>query len=223
MPLAAVGFDLDYTLCVPARGRASLLAEAVASAGAPPLETWASRAAYQSAHDQHLTGETREPVFEAMLDDAAVEADPARLARAYRERVNGALEPVPGAAELIRALRRDYRVGLLTNGPRRAQRSKLETLGWTDAFDAVFVTGELPAGKPDGRAFRALLDGLDVAPDELAYVGDDPDADVAGASNAGLGAVQVTYDGGPPPSPRADAHVERSELVSTLPAVLQSL
>lgn len=223
MSLAAVGFDLDYTLCVPARDRARLLEEAVASVGAPPTEAWASREAYQSAHDEHLTGETREPVFEAMLDEAAVDADPARLARAYRERVNGALEPVTGAAGLIQELRQRYRVGLLTNGPRRAQRSKLETLGWTDAFDAVFVSGELPAGKPDGRAFQALLDGLDVAADELVYVGDDPAADIGGATAAGCRAIQVLRDGGPEPDARAAGHVRLARLADELPAVIAGL
>lgn len=223
MSLAAVGFDLDYTLCVPARDRSSLLEEAVASVGASPTAAWATRSAYQSAHDQHLTGETRAPIFEAMLDDADVETDPARLAQAYRQRVNGALEPVAGAATLVQALRREYRVGLLTNGPLRAQRSKLETLGWSDAFDVVLVSGELSAGKPDGRAFRALLDGLDVTAPELAYVGDDPEADIAGASRVGCHTVQVVRDGGPAPDPRADAHVRIDQLADALPDVIAAL
>lgn len=223
MSLAAVGFDLDYTLCVPARDRETLLAEAVASVDAPPTADWASRRAYQAAHRQHLTGESREPVFAAMLDGSPAEADPARLARAYRERVNGALRPVAGAVELLRELRSRYRVGLLTNGPRRAQRSKLETLGWTDCFDAVLVSGELPAGKPDGRAFQALLDRLGVAANELVYVGDHVEDDIAGATAAGCRAVQVVRDGGPDPDPRADAHVRLDALADELPGVIDSL
>jgi len=38
---------------------------------------------------------------------------------------------------MLADLRGEYRVGLLTNGPVRAQRDKLETLGWEDAFDAA--------------------------------------------------------------------------------------
>ena len=221
--LAAVGFDLDYTLCLPARDRETLLAEAVAAADAPPVDEWTSRAAYRDAHRDHLTDETRAPVFERLLDGAGVDADPERLAAAYRERVNDALVPVDGAAGLLDDLRGRYRLGLLTNGPRRAQRSKLETLGWSDAFDAVCVSGELPAGKPDARAFAALLDALGTTADETAYVGDEIEADVGGASAAGLRVVQVVREGGPDPDPRADAHVRVEALAATLPGVLASL
>lgn len=223
MPPAAVGFDLDDTLCIPNRDRESLLAAAVTDTDAPPLEEWTSRAAYQEAHRSNLTSETRTPVFEAMLDDTPVVADPATLATAYRERVNEALRPLDGVEGLIAGLRDRYRVGMLTNGPSRAQRSKLETLALTDAFDAVFVSGELPAGKPDRRAFDALLDGLGVEPDELVYVGNDVEADIGGATAAGCLAVQVLHDGGPGPDPRAAAHVDYESLVDELPGVLEQL
>lgn len=223
MPLAAVGFDLDDTLCVPDRDRETLLAAAVADTDAPPLEEWSSRRAYQDAHRSNLTSETREPVFEAMLDGTAVGADPAQLATAYRRQVNDALRPLDDVEALVAGLREHYRVGLLTNGPRRAQRSKLETLGLTDAFDVVFVSGELPAGKPDRRAFEALLTGLDVAPEELVYVGDDVGADIGGATAAGCRAIQVLHDGGAEADPRAVAHVRFEDLADELPGVLAGL
>lgn len=223
MALAAVGFDLDYTLCLPERDRSSLLAEAVAAADAPPAEEWTSRAAYRNAHRAHLTDETRAPVFARLLDGTTVDADPERLARAYRERVNDALVPVDGAATMLRHLRERYRLGLLTNGPSRAQRSKLDALGWTEAFDAVLVSGELAAGKPDGRAFDALLGALGTAAGETAYVGDEVTADVGGASTAGLPVVQVLREGGPEPDPRAATHVRIETLADELPGVLASL
>jgi putative hydrolase of the HAD superfamily len=223
VPLAAVGFDLDDTLCVPARDRETLLAAAVDDTDAPPLEEWSSRSAYEEAHRSNLTSETREPVFEAMLDGTAIGADPEQLATAYRQQVNDALRPLDGLEGLVAGLRERYRVGLLTNGPRRAQWSKLETLGLTDAFDAVFVTGELPAGKPDRRAFEALLEGLDVAPEELVYVGDDVRADIGGATAAGCLAIQVLHDGGAEADPRAVAHVRFEDLADELPAVIAGL
>ena len=62
MPRAVV-FDLDYTLAVPERDRATILAEAAQAAGAPPL----SREAYLEAHRRNLTRETREPIFADLL------------------------------------------------------------------------------------------------------------------------------------------------------------
>ncbi|WP_135821143.1 HAD family hydrolase [Halostella litorea] len=219
MTLRAVVFDLDYTLAVPDRDRETLLREAAAAADAPPL----SRAAYLDAHRRNLTGETREPIFAELLDGADTSADPAELAAEYRRTIAAALEPVPGAADLVRDLRERYRVGLLTNGPVRAQRDKLATLGWEGLFDAVVVTGDLAAGKPDVRAFDAALDRLGVAPAEAAYVGDEVEADVRGASEAGLAVVQVVWPDGPDPDPRADAHVDRAELAAELPGILAAL
>lgn len=216
--LTAVGFDLDYTLAVPARDRATLLDEAVEQVGAPPI----SREAYLDAHGEYLGAETREPIFEALLP-AESETDPGVLASAYRERIEDALVPVEGASDLVTDLRERYRVGLLTDGPVRAQHGKLETLGWAELFDAVVVTGSLPAGKPDWRTFDHLLDALEAPPWTTCYVGDHPEADVRGASDAGLHTVQVVYDGGPDPVPEADAVVERDALAAELPAVLSEL
>lgn len=218
MPPAAVSFDLDDTLCVPERDRATVLEEATAAVDAPPLD----RTDYLDAHRRNLTGETRAPIFAELLDEPPA-VSPDALARTYRERINEAIRPLAGVRGLLDGLRAEYTVGLLTNGPSLAQRAKLETLGLAEAFDAVVVSGELPAGKPDRRAFDALLEELDVPAAELVYVGDDVEADVGGAAAAGCRAVQVVHDRGPAPDPRAVAHVEVDRLVETLPDLLAEL
>ena len=219
MAIEGVGFDLDHTLAVPATARRSLLAEAVDAVDAPPLE----REAYVRAHRRNLAGETREPIFADLLDDGPPGPTPRELARAYRRRVNDALVPVDGAEDLLADLRERYRVGLLTNGPVRAQRSKLDVLGWDGAFDAVVVSGEVGAGKPDRRAFEALLDRLGTPADRTAYVGDELEADVVGAAEAGLRTVQVLTPAGPGRHPRADRAVDRTSLAADLPGVLEGL
>jgi len=217
--VTAVGFDLDETLAVPTRDRATILGDAAETADAPPL----SREDYLDAHSRHLTRETRTPIFADLLADHDTDTDPEAVATAYREEIADALVPVPEVESFLTRLRGEYRVGLLTNGPQLAQRDKLTTLGWTDLFDTALVTGELDAGKPDAVAFEALLDALGTGPGETAYVGDDVDADVAGAAEAGLVPIQVLYEDGPAPSPRAAVHLRREELVTRLPEVLDSL
>ncbi|MFB6297509.1 MAG: HAD family hydrolase [Salinirussus sp.] len=200
MSVTAVGFDLDGTLVVTERDRQTLLDEATATAGVRDID----RAEYLAAHSADVATETRTPIFARILE----EGDPEAVARAYREAVEGALVPVPGAPGLVRELREEhgYSVGLLTDGPRRAQLGKLDALGWRDLFDAVAVTGTLPAGKPDRRAFEALTDRLGVTAAGTVYVGDNPVADVQGAARAGLTAVQVRADDGDS-DPAADATV----------------
>ncbi|MEF8843792.1 MAG: HAD family hydrolase [Haloarculaceae archaeon] len=223
--IRAVGFDLDETLAVPERDRSTLLSDAVRVAGADDLLAELTREAYLRAHREHSGDDTREPVFAALVEEHAGEGgnvDPTELATAYRRAVEDALVPVEGTADLVETLRQSYRVGLLTDGPVRTQRGKLDTLGWTDLFDAVVVTGDLPEPKPDPRTFRRLLEALEADPGETVFVGDHPEADVAGAASAGLYAVQVRYPGGPDPHPDADVTVERADLVDRLPGILES-
>jgi putative hydrolase of the HAD superfamily len=228
--LTAVGFDLDETLAIPTRDRATILAEAVASVGAPQI----TREAYLEAHGRHLTSETRTPIFADLLAGRETDVDAKALADAYRREIADALVPLNGIKPFLQTLTTEYNVGLLTNGPQLAQRHKLQTLSLTQSFDVALqtlsltqsfdvalVTGELSAGKPDPAAFKALTDALDVTAGETAYVGDDIDADIMGAANAGLIPIQVTYDGGPAPASEAAVHIPREKLCSRLPTVLK--
>lgn len=220
--IRSVGFDLDNTLAVPERSRAALLVDALRAGGAPELAGTVDRQSYLDAHARHRTADSREPVFADLLDPHDLETDPADLARAYRDAVTGALVPVTGASDLITSLRDEYTVGVLTNGPIRAQSAKFDHLDWWDDFDTIHISGELPAGKPDERAFEALLDGLGTAPDETVFVGDHPVEDVHGASAVGIHTVQVLGEDDDP-SPEADATVDRDDLATELPAVFREL
>ncbi|WP_137284840.1 HAD family hydrolase [Halorussus salinisoli] len=218
MTISAVVFDFDYTLAVPERSREAVLAESTEAVGAPDL----SREAYLEAHAEHLDSESRTPIFAELLPEES-DTDPEALAAVYRENVAESLRPVEGTPGLLADLSREYALGLLTNGPSEAQQSKLDQFDWVDCFDAIAITGDLDAGKPDERAFEAVLADLGVTPGEAVYVGDDPEADVEGARDAGLYVVQVVFEGGPDPHPDADAYVERDSLATDLPGVLAEL
>ena len=217
MTIRAVAFDLDYTLAIPERDRQALLDEASAAVEGPAL----SREAYLDAHRRNLTNRTREPIFEDLLADHDTDASAAALADTYRDAITDALVPVAGVEALVRELREEYRVGLLTDGPVRAQRAKLDALGWEDLFDAIVITGSLDAGKPDARTFRAELDALGTTADETVYVGDSAELDVVGARAAGLRAIHVLSNG--EASPEADATIARDALAERLPGVAAGL
>ena len=219
MSIRGVAFDLDYTLAVTTKDRDAILADAIAAVDGPAI----SREEYLDAHHQHLTKQSRTPVFADILDETASDVDPESMATAYREGITDSLEPLPGVEECITDLRSRYEVGLLTNGSVLAQRSKIDHLGWEELFDTTLVTGELSAGKPDAAAFEALLEGLGTTPDETVYIGDTPLDDIEGATQSGLYAIQVLYPGGPDRDRRADAYIKRDRLISDLSTVLDSL
>jgi HAD superfamily hydrolase (TIGR01509 family) len=67
----------------------------------------------------------------------------------------------------------------------------LEALGLAPLLDVVVLPADAGAAKPDPRIFQLALARLGVAAAEALYVGDDAEDDVAGATAAGLRAVDV--------------------------------
>ena len=81
-------------------------------------------------------------------------------------------------------LRAKYRLFALSNG-----NADLERCGIADLFEGHITASAAGAAKPDARIFAQLLRTAGVPPIEVLHVGDDPLADVVGATQAGLQAV----------------------------------
>lgn len=209
---AAVTFDLDDTLAVVERPRTVLLEDAAMSVGAPSL----SRQAYLETHASVNPRDTRAPIFERLLDDVEADgADPEDLAVAYRQTIGTHLRPVDGVEAMLDKLDETVGLGLITNGPERAQRDKLERLGWTDRFDTVVISGRVGVAKPDPRPFEVACDRLGVDPAEAIHIGDQPVADIMGARQAGMDAIYVGDD--PEGVPDDVPHIPVDHLAMHLP------
>jgi putative hydrolase of the HAD superfamily len=110
-----------------------------------------------------------------------------RAFAAYFAHTEAAWSPVPGAVETVQALVRRMPVGVLTNGIAELQARKLRVLGLADV--ALFASSELPAAKPDVRAYEVACTELGSTPSRTVMVGDDLTNDVEGAMLAGLRAI----------------------------------
>lgn len=71
------------------------------------------------------------------------------------------------------------------------QRNKIETMGLTPLFDVIVLSGEAGVHKPDRRVFDLATQRLGVANEDCVFVGDNPNADIVGAINAGMEAVWI--------------------------------
>lgn len=71
------------------------------------------------------------------------------------------------------------------------QRNKINAMGLTPLFDAIVLSGETGVHKPDRRVFDHATRLLDVPNEACVFVGDNPDADIVGAINAGMEAVWI--------------------------------
>jgi putative hydrolase of the HAD superfamily len=70
-------------------------------------------------------------------------------------------------------------------------REVLELQGVLHRFAVVAISGELGVAKPDPTIFRHALDQAGLRPERVVYVGDSPDADVAGARAAGIDPILI--------------------------------
>jgi len=94
-----------------------------------------------------------------------------------------------GLLEIIRALRRKgIRIGFLSNFSAELARL-LTDLGIRKLFDAVVISAEVGATKPDPTIYRRALEQLHVAPEEALFV-DDWRPNVEAAQQLGMSGVR---------------------------------
>jgi putative hydrolase of the HAD superfamily len=103
--------------------------------------------------------------------------------------------PYPEVPGVLAALReRGARLAVVSNWD-VSLHDVLERTGLRPLLDAVVISAELGAAKPDPAIFRAALERVGAAAGDALHVGDSLEADVEGARAAGVDAVLVARDG----------------------------
>lgn len=101
---------------------------------------------------------------------------------------------IPGTHLMLEELKPRYKLALVSNFTHYpACQRILERLGLLHYFDVCIISGQLGLRKPHKIVFDLMLSHLGVQRDEMIFVGDDPDADIRGATNAGIRAVWTSY------------------------------
>jgi len=103
---------------------------------------------------------------------------------------------VPAVLEALRA--RGHALAVVSNWD-VSLHEVLERTGLAARVDAVVVSAELGAAKPDPLPFRRALELLGADASDALHAGDQLDEDVAGARAAGVTPVLVARDGAPEP------------------------
>ncbi len=105
-----------------------------------------------------------------------------------------AARPMDGVTELLAALTPRFKLGLVTNGPDDLQIGKLRAAGLADSFQVISISGALGIGKPDPRIFARTLQELDLMPNEVVMIGDNPVNDIRGGLDAGLKTIWLQIE-----------------------------
>lgn len=99
-------------------------------------------------------------------------------------------EPFPEVLSTLRSLKAGgVKLGIITNGAIGPQESKIAGLGLLPLMDTILISEREGVRKPQKEIFNRALMRLGVEASSAWFVGDHPDADIRGASEAGLTAV----------------------------------
>lgn len=147
-------------------------------------------------------GETTQPLLKverfrqllAHLNRADV--DPAALGAEYAAGLGNHADLLPGAADFLQAVHGKMKIALVSNGVSAIQRSRLAKCPLTPLFDAIVISEEVGAAKPDPKLLEVALEQLGCTDKSAAVMmGDSLSADIAAANNAGLDSIFFSLKG----------------------------
>ena len=98
---------------------------------------------------------------------------------------SGSWELYPEVPDVLKQLKPRFQLAVISNFDGRL-RFILQQLGISKFFTRIFVSSEIGADKPDPEIFRRALKLIDLKPNEVLHVGDDPERDWEAARTAGL-------------------------------------
>ncbi|WP_406145717.1 HAD family hydrolase [Streptomyces sp. NBC_01012] len=211
MPIRAVLWDIDDTLFDYSGADRVGMHRHLAGEGLPEgydsvthaLDVWKAVTDAQwarfAAGELDFQGQRRERV-RAFLGRRLSDAEADEWFGRHVAHYEAAWALFPDAAPVLDLLAGSFRQAVLSNSTIHNQDRKLRTLGVRDHFEAVVCAVEIGVAKPAAAAFHAACEALAIAPHEVAYVGNEPDIDAAGAVAAGLTGIWLdrTGQGGRP-------------------------
>jgi putative hydrolase of the HAD superfamily len=112
-----------------------------------------------------------------------------QVADLYQQRVSRKANLFPGVHETLGYLKEKYRLYIITNGFAEIQTNKIESSDINKYFIRVFMAEMTGFQKPDKRFFHYALSSVNAKKSESIMVGDDVEADIQGARDAGIDQV----------------------------------
>lgn len=125
--------------------------------------------------------------FELFAAELGLVVDPVQVSADYMQLVADCTAPTPGAGEVVRALSRDYRIGIVTNGFQQIKYRQLAQSGFADCLAAIVISEEIGAAKPHADFFDAAFERLGQPPREaVLIIGDSLSSDIGGGQAYGI-------------------------------------
>jgi putative hydrolase of the HAD superfamily len=198
----AVGFDFDHTLGVDNQLERKVILELLASYAHEhdtPYDLASADAAVDEVLKSYRVGSLTPEIAVAgflehfvSVSGAAIMDTVSQFRDLVVSRAKDFVTPIDGAFELLAALsERGVPIAILTNGWSPFQEEKARLMHFSGP---VLVSERIGFRKPAPEAFAMLAQHLVREPVDMFFVGDDPEADCAGATHAGIRSVWFDWE-----------------------------
>ncbi len=194
MPYHWLFFDADGTLFNYERAEISALAKSFArfdvTASPAYLEAYReiNSGLWRALERGEITPEAlKVRRFELLFEKVQLMLPAEAFSTVYLEQLATCSELMDGAEALLERLHRKYRIAILTNGLKSVQRPRLANSAIRDRIDALIISEEIGAAKPDRAFFDAAFAAAGYPQKaEVLMIGDNLSSDILGATQYGL-------------------------------------
>ena len=197
MIFKAVLFDLDNTLVDFMRFKrkcSEAAIRAMIEAGLPMEEEKAVSLLFKMYKKY---GIENQDIFSKFLCKAQEKVDYRILASgiaAYRRMKAGSMAPYPRVREtLIKLKSFGLKLGIVSDAPRMQAWLRLAEMNLSEFFDVVVALEDTGRLKPSRLPFRQAIKKLGLKPEEILFVGDNPERDIKGAKAMGMKTALAEY------------------------------
>ncbi len=195
--IKAVLFDLDNTLIDFFRMKtesSNAAIKAMIDAGLPVKEEKAIEILSELFKEYGIEDQT---IFQKFLEKTIKKIDYKILSNgiaAYRRVQFGFLFPYPHVrSTLVKLKEKNLILGIVSDAPRMRAWLRLAEMNMTHYFDVVVTLDDTGKLKPSKMPFEKALKELKLKPEEILFVGDNPERDIFGAKEVGMKTCLAKY------------------------------
>jgi len=203
MGLKWLWFDLDNTLLdfstASKKAFDSLLTELDVEQGADTYSVYSkiNGSLWKRFEAEEITAvEIRVQRFSLLFDEIGLKGTDGLAANnIYMDKLIQYSEAYNGVNELLNRLKEKYKLSIITNGLKEAQRPRLHKTGIYDYFDSIVVSDEIGFSKPNAGIFEHTLHSIQNPPlkDQIMIIGDSPNSDIRGGLQFGIKTCFVSH------------------------------
>ncbi len=131
-------------------------------------------------------------VFETMLESRGVDTSVApSLAQEFRRLSMVRLRCFHGVKAMLRELKKQGRVYLVSNAQSCFTIDELKSTGLYPLFDGILISSDVGVKKPFPDIFRIAFDRFGIRAEDSIYIGNDLRDDILGASRVGMKSLYI--------------------------------